>query len=248
MAVLWGLDMRDLRWSVFSTANMWKNTDYHMRRTRFIVYQCATILLAVSQGIGTVAMIHYGDQQDFMEKQSPPSYVHNNNFIAVAAFNLGVGIFVSNVFGMAFFLDLVWPERKESPAVKLGWRICSGLSCVLTLACAIAYTYIVAAKSAYVTGTDAATAQRQLALYGGDPLRYRDNWRAVASVVTLWVGMVPTFAGTYLLWHSIAHIEAYGPKSKHARIRDGVEAPVVEKQEGSHDRDEDAKMQPTSVV
>ena len=27
---------------------------------------------------------------------------------------------------------------------------------------------------------------------------------------------------TYLLWHSIAHIDAYGPKSSHARTRDDV--------------------------
>lgn len=63
----------------------------------------------------------------------------------------------------------------------------------MTLATALAYTYIVASKSAYVTGSDAATAQRELAAYGGSPLRYRDNGRAIASVVFLWPGMVFTF-------------------------------------------------------
>lgn len=34
---------------------------------------------------------------------------------------------------------------------------------------------------------------------------------------------------TYLLWHSLAHIDAYGPKSTHARARDDVSKPVTEK-------------------
>jgi hypothetical protein len=118
---------------------------------------------------------------------------------------------------------------------------------MLTFSCALAYTYIVATKSAYVTGTDAAASQRQLAEYGGSPLRYRDNGRAIASVVFLWPGMVFTFvryvssaprvlrilltlmASTYLLWHSLEHIDIFGPKSTHARARDSMAKPVTEK-------------------
>jgi hypothetical protein len=128
-----------------------------------------------------------------MEHQFPASYVHNNDYIGIASFNIFVGIFVATIFGAAFFFDLFWPERYESKAVKLAWRICSVIACILTLACALAYTYIVATKSAYVTGTDAATAQRELAMYGGSPLRYNKNGRAIASVVFLWPGMVFTF-------------------------------------------------------
>jgi hypothetical protein len=32
-----------------------------------------------------------------------------------------------------------------------------------------------------------------------------------------------------LLWHSLDHIDAYGPKSKHARIRDEIAKPETEK-------------------
>lgn len=76
-------------------------------------------------------------------------------------------------------------------------------------------------------------------------MRYRENGRAIASVVFLWPGMVATFArfdcphplaslpcrysiliesSTALLWHSLSHIDAHGPKSTHARNRDGVSA------------------------
>lgn len=158
-------------------------------------------------------------------------------------------MYVATIFGSAFFFDLFWPERRESPSVKVAWRVCSVLACVFTLACALAYTYIVASQSTYVTGVDAAEGQRLLALYGGSPMRYRDNGRAIASVVFLWPGMVFTFVryghplfgcedltmmliqfcSTYLLWHSLAHIDAYGPKSTHARTRDDVAKPVGEK-------------------
>jgi len=53
-------------------------------------------------------------------------------------------------------------------------------------------------------------------------MKYRDNGRAIASVVFLWPGFIATVASTWLLWHSIAHIDLYGPKSKHAKLRDDV--------------------------
>jgi len=52
---------------------------------------------------------------------------------------------------------------------------------------------IVAMHRSYVKGADSATAVRLLREYGGSPLRYRDNGRAIASVVFLWPGMVATF-------------------------------------------------------
>ncbi|KAH7402205.1 hypothetical protein DE146DRAFT_692452 [Phaeosphaeria sp. MPI-PUGE-AT-0046c] len=229
MAVIWGLDLRDMKWSKFGNEYMWKNTDYHLRRTKFIIYQCAMILCVVSESLGTAALSDYVDQQDFMEHQYPKAYVHNNNYVGIASFNIFVGVYVATIFGSAFFFDLFWPERHESRGVKIAWKTCSVFACMLTLACALAYTYIVAAKNAYVTGVDAATAQSQLAAYGGSPMKYRHNGRAVASVVFLWPGMVFTFVSTYLLWHSLNHIDAYGPKSTHARTRDGVSKPITEK-------------------
>jgi hypothetical protein len=56
MAVIWGLDMKEMKWNKFSNTNMWKNTDYHRRRTRFIIYQLAMILTVVSESLGTAAL------------------------------------------------------------------------------------------------------------------------------------------------------------------------------------------------
>jgi len=222
MAVIWGLDLKEMQWGKFKSGYMW-NKEYHNRRTKFIIYQLAMILCVVSESLGTAALSDYVDQQKFVSKLNSNVTVHNNNFIGIASFNIFVGIYVATIFGSAFFFDLFWPERKESKGVKMAWKICSVFACMLTLACALAYTYIVASQSAYVTGTNAANAQRLLALYGGSPLKYRSNGRAIASVVFLWPGMIFTFVSTYLLWHSISHIDAYGPMSKHARTEKAVD-------------------------
>ncbi|PVI02894.1 hypothetical protein DM02DRAFT_503037, partial [Periconia macrospinosa] len=222
MAVIWGLDLKEMQWGKFKSSYMW-NTDYHRRRTKFIVYQIAMIFCVVSESLGTAALSDYVDQQDYVSAHHPGATVHNNDFIGVASFNIFVGIYVATIFGSAFFFDLFWPERKESPAVKLAWRICSVLACVFTLASALAYTIILTTRAAYMTGAgDIVTATKLLAEYGGSPLRYRENGRAVASVVFLWIGMCATCASTVLLWKSLDYIDEYGPKSKQARLRDGV--------------------------
>ncbi|KAF3006617.1 hypothetical protein E8E13_007502 [Curvularia kusanoi] len=222
MTVIWGLDLKEMQWGKFKSNYMFGNTDYHLRRTKFGIYQGAMILTVVSESLGTAALSDYVDQQKFVAIHAPGATVHNNNFIGIASYNIFVGIFVATIFGAAFFFDLFWPERHESRAVKTAWRVCSVFSCALTLSCALAYTYIVAAKSAYVTGVDAATAERALREYNGSPMRYASNGRAIASVVFLWPGMIFTFLSTALLWHSLAHIDQFGPMSTHARKADGI--------------------------
>lgn len=177
-----------------------------------------------------------------MANHSPGATVHNNNFIGIASYNIFVGIFVATIFGAAFFFDLFWPERHESLAVKRAWRACSVFACALTLSCALAYTYIVAAKSAYVTGTDSATAGRLLREYGGSPMKYSSNGRAIASVVFLWPGMIFTFLSTALLWHSLAHIDKFGPKSTHARKADQAAEKPTASFETGRDVDGTAEM------
>ena len=55
MAVIWGLDLREIRWSKFKNEYMW-NDEYHLRRTKFIVYQIAMIFCVVSESLGTAAL------------------------------------------------------------------------------------------------------------------------------------------------------------------------------------------------
>jgi len=64
MAIIWGLDLREIQWSKFKNSYMWNN-EYHQRRTKFVIYQLAMILCVVSESLGTAALSgtsHYTNQ------------------------------------------------------------------------------------------------------------------------------------------------------------------------------------------
>jgi hypothetical protein len=66
--------------------------------------------------------------------------VQNNNIVGTFSFNIFVGIAVATIFGSGFFFDLFWPERVESPGVRLAWKISAIAVSVLALADQIAST------------------------------------------------------------------------------------------------------------
>lgn len=139
--VIWGLDLAEFKWSRFKSSYMFKNTDYHLRRTKFVVYQLAMILCVVSESLGTAALSDYLEQEDHVSNESGGrAYAYNNDIIGVMSFNIFFGIFNAFIFGAAFFFDLQWPERKEIPGVRLAWRICSVLCCLFGLGDLIAIT------------------------------------------------------------------------------------------------------------
>ena len=53
--VIWGLDLAEIKWSKFKGSYMWNN-EWHLRRTKFIVYQLAMITTVVSESLGTDAL------------------------------------------------------------------------------------------------------------------------------------------------------------------------------------------------
>jgi hypothetical protein len=55
MAVIWGLDLREMQWGKFKGSYMF-NQDYYLRRTKMIIYQIAMILCVVSESVGTAAL------------------------------------------------------------------------------------------------------------------------------------------------------------------------------------------------
>ncbi|KAI1487727.1 hypothetical protein F5X96DRAFT_648581 [Biscogniauxia mediterranea] len=229
--VIWGLDLSEIQWSKFKSSYMWNN-EYHRRRTKFIVYQCAMISTVVSESLGTDALSKYTDQQAYIESHSEwRASEYNDDFVGVSSYNIFVGVYVATIFGSAFFFDLFWPERHETKQVKIAWKICSVLACAFTLSSAIAMTVIVASRSALVyavpdsdlTQADADALFRDA---GGPPRKYGLNARALASVVFLWVGVVFTTASSILLWRSQDHIAAFGPKSAHAREKQSQEEVV----------------------
>jgi len=55
MPVVWGLDLKEIQWGKFKGSYMF-NQDYHLRRTKMIVYQIAMIFCVCSESVGTAAL------------------------------------------------------------------------------------------------------------------------------------------------------------------------------------------------
>ena len=75
-----------------------------------------------------------------MEGLDQLSAVYNNDFVGVASYNIFVGIAIATIFGAGFFFDLFFPERQESKAVRLAWKISAVVVTTMALASAIAMT------------------------------------------------------------------------------------------------------------
>jgi hypothetical protein len=75
MAVIWGLDMKEMQWGKFKNSYMW-NKEYHLRRTKFIVYQIAMIFCVVSESLGTAALsgMHSPGGDTVLEQKSEYSW------------------------------------------------------------------------------------------------------------------------------------------------------------------------------
>jgi hypothetical protein len=209
MAVIWGLDLKDMQWSKFKGGYMWNN-EYHLRRTKFIVYQLAMILCVVSESLGTdvlsgsysrhpYRMIRlricpdYVSEQKYVQRYGTTLgtdiNIKNNDIVGAFSYNIFVGVFVATIFGAAFFFDLFWPDRHESLSVRIAWKACSILACIFALSSAICLTVILATKRAVLVGD---TTGLELKLKS--PLTYKDNGEAIASVVLLWLGWIATCA------------------------------------------------------
>ncbi|RHZ54868.1 uncharacterized protein CDV56_107819 [Aspergillus thermomutatus] len=248
MAIIWGLDLHEIRWRKFSGGHMF-NRAYHLRRTKMIVYQMAMIFCVISESVGTAALSDYLDQQDDIQKHHPEAKVHNNDFIGAASYNIVVGVSVATIFGAAFFFDLFWPERHESRSVRLAWKICAVVVSVMMLGSALTMTIITATHSARITGTNPASARKFWEESAKKPaLKYRTNPKAIASVVFAWPGWVATVArcvtvfgfrvqrrmltqgSTVILFMSQKHDDELGPKSNYGRETESV--PAIQETEG----------------
>ncbi|KAK4547538.1 hypothetical protein LTR36_000495 [Oleoguttula mirabilis] len=224
--VVWGLDLKEMQWYKFKSSYMFKNRDYHLRRTKFIVYQLALIFCVVSESLGTAALSDYIDEQKFVHRLNPNAYVYNNDYVGAASYNIFAGVFVATIFGAAFFFDLFWPERHESKSVRTAWKVCGILAVIFHLAAALELTVITAMHQGHVTGVseqEGANLVGQFHKDDGTPLNYKKNPRALAAVVFVWLGFASIVPSCMLLFLSIDNTETGpGPKTAHAQDREAA--------------------------
>jgi len=240
--VIWGLNLKEITWSKFGNQNMWSNR-YHLRRTKFIIYQLAMIFCVVSESLGTAAMTDYLDQSEYIHQLDNNALEYNNDYVGIASYNIFAGVFVAFVFGSAFFFDLIWPERHESPGVRLAWRTCSILAILFEGGAAFALTIITARGAASVSGVGTARAIDLLRQAKYSPLVYRENHRAIAAIVFIWPGWLFVTASTVLLWLSMGNEDRHGTTLA-AHIR-GDKA-GVESVPGSHGDETHILEKPTT--
>jgi len=242
--VIWGLDLSEFTWSKFGNKNMWSTT-YHLRRTKFIVYQLAMILCVVSESLGTAALSDYVDLQDSVRALNRNAVLYNNDIVGAGSYNIFTGVYVAIIFGAAFFFDLIWPERHENKAVKLAWRICSVLAIIFIIGDLVAITTIVASRSAYIygQGINSTTATSILQAHRHIPLAYRHYGKCVASVVFLWLGFPAVIASTVIMWMGLEHDKKLGPLSTHARV--AREKSVAISGVGGRDEEDSSMDMPT---
>jgi len=226
MAVIWGLDLRDMKWGKFKSSYMFGNRDYHLRRTKFVVYQIAMLACVVSESIGTAALSDYVKQQSTIESLHSSASVHNDDFVGIASYNIFCGIAVATIFGAGFFFDLFFPERYEPRNIRWAWRLSALFVTLCTFADALAFTVIVATGNSWISA-DSQDAEQIAQERISPPLRYRDNGRAIAATVFLWIGLVATIASCIILWLYYQHLDTYGPKSHTARMRDEVDKSIL---------------------
>jgi hypothetical protein len=211
---LWGLDLRQVHPAKFKSSYMWNNV-YHLRRTKFIVYQLAMIFCVISESLGTAALSDYRDQAKEVSRFGGGGAEWSGDYIGVASYNIFNGIFVAFVFGAAFFFDLIFPERREDKGIRRAWKWCAVATCFTTLASAIAMSVIFATRSSRISGTPEQIAYitQRLRETGSDPLNYRENALAKASLAFLWPGWVACIAATWVLWKSDKWTVRNGPWS-----------------------------------
>lgn len=185
------------------------------------------ILMVISESVGTAALSDYVDQQDGISTRNGRLVVQNNNIVGTFSFNIFVGIAVATIFGSGFFFDLFWPERVESPAVRLAWKISAVVVSIMALGDQIASTVIVAKYRAHIRGLTDAQADPYFRQNGPPNPIYRHNAECVASVVIGWPGVIASFASAYIMWKSINHDQKFGPKSAKYSNK-GVEAGMEE--------------------
>lgn len=180
-----------MKWSNFKSSYMFGNTDYHMRRTKFIIYQLAMIFLVVSESLGTAVLSDYIDQQNSLQKRFPGIDVYNDDFVGIASYNVFVGVFAAFVFGAAFFFDLFFPERYEPRWVQNLWMGCAIFTCLAATGDALGYTIILCLKGEHINyylPDDPELRKDIERAHNSTPILYRHSGRAIASVVFLWLG------------------------------------------------------------
>ncbi|KAK0893146.1 hypothetical protein LTR02_013024 [Friedmanniomyces endolithicus] len=113
-----GRDVATSRWSESDIEDSSGRREKHLRRARLASYPCAVMLCVASVSLGAAAMSDYIDLARRIRTFDGTARVYIEDYISVASYNIFAGVFAAFVFGAAFFVDLIWPQRYQSRGAR----------------------------------------------------------------------------------------------------------------------------------
>ncbi|CRG89985.1 hypothetical protein PISL3812_07025 [Talaromyces islandicus] len=210
----------DVQWWKLKADYMYNKT-YHLRRTKFVVYQIAGNIPSITNGLGIKVLKTYNAVRSRSVADFPSARINTTDLVASLGFNVAPNILIGLFFGAAVFYDLFWPERVECRRIQWTWQLSALALCVMQLAALLWLTIIVATHGIHIEGVtyDEANSIRQT--WNGPALEYYKDGRAIATIVVEWIGFVFTAWSTITMMRSYAHNNKYGPFADHITRPDG---------------------------
>lgn len=203
------MSRHDAQWAKFKSSYMW-NKIYYLRRTKFVVYQLASLTTNIVQGIGIDvlrstyfdscarstlidSLIEYNGLQSKDIPGFPDARISTSDFVGSFAFNIFSCLFIALFFGAAVLFDLFWPEREEARRIQWTWKLSAAAATIFQLAASLATTIVVVTQGYHISGVSVEQENIIRRNWDGPPLAYRQEKLALVAVVFCWIEWLFTF-------------------------------------------------------
>lgn len=173
-----------------------------LQRLELLLLSLGTLFCLVSFAVGVAALTDYLHQQDYLVNLVPKAKIHNAPFIGTASYNVFAMIFTAAILGL--FLSVKLFGRRTSSTAGPMWRTCAIAAVVISLADALVLTVITATKvvSFGNVGPHVTDYMVEGAANEGIPLQYRDDHKALTTVVFSLACMELYFCKVYHVFRS----------------------------------------------
>ncbi|KJA19708.1 hypothetical protein HYPSUDRAFT_217455 [Hypholoma sublateritium FD-334 SS-4] len=189
-------------WKALSSKEMFSRK-WYLRRERLICYSLASLIGIAGQGAAEFSMFKYEFLQNHIAMfTNNQAKVHNNDIEAAGILSMVFPCLILVMLDMEYFRLLFWPGFRQ-PSWYITSKKATTVFCTFgMLATVIISTVVIARRSAFITGVDAATVVQLTTLYSRPPLDYKTWPTNIAWVVLLWIAMVPTVGSAVLLLYA----------------------------------------------
>ncbi|KAJ8508567.1 hypothetical protein ONZ45_g9177 [Pleurotus djamor] len=236
MVNIWGFELSEMKWSAFSSKNMFDKR-WPLRRERFVLYQLAMLICLAAECTATYSLSKYEYQQTNIEELYAVMHpdlnltpgaiqVHNNPIIDAAIVTIIFCVLVATLFGADFFFLLFFPRRVYPRWYNVTKLFFAVLITIGVLAGALMSTIVVATQSAYINGLEVTDSEKLFfeQFFYRPPFEYKTWAVNIAWTVLIWIGWVATVASTIIMFVAVRHDSLYGTDPKDVPLGDAENA------------------------